>query len=137
MSLAITAALTAEDAGFSTRIAMATGSRHDTLPNDLNAATGPVFIASGRALDAMKGDQLITHATARGTNACARLADAIAQTWTAAQARTALHLRNKDAPSRTEVARRLGVSRQAVDKSAHGAQLPAILDALEMIETAP
>ncbi len=136
IALAISAALCAENASFATRTAIATGHRSEGLPTDLNAATGPIFTASGRALDAMKGDPRITHATDTRENACARLADAIAQTWTPTQARTALHLIHPSAPTRAEVAKTLGVSRQAVDKSAHGAQLPAILDALDMIETA-
>ena len=136
VALAISAALTAEGAGFATRTAIATGQRSEGLPTDLNAATGPIFTASGRALDALKGEQRIAHATDAKTNACARLADSIAQTWTATQARTAVHLLHPKAPTRAEVAKSLGVSRQAVDKSAHGAQLPAILDALDLIETA-
>ena len=135
-ALSVAAALRADDA-LATRTAIAVGTPLDDLPDDLNAATGPTFTASGRALDRLAGDRHIIDASGGALDACARLADAIAQTWTAAQARTALHLLHPSGPTRAEVAERIGISRQAVDKSAHGAQLPAILDALEMIEPTP
>ncbi|MEM9971772.1 MAG: MarR family transcriptional regulator [Pseudomonadota bacterium] len=131
-ALVITAALTAEK--FATRISIATGSAPAFLPEDLNRATGDVFTRSGRALDDMPTDRRLVHADGGALDAVARLADAIAQGWTPTQAIAAQRLLHTEQPTRTAVAKGLGISRQAVDKSAHGADVPALLYALGAIE---
>ena len=119
-----------------TRIAAATG--HGTLPDtpepDLNSAHGPVFQASGRALETLSSHSLITHAGGGALKACFRLADHISQGWTQAQARTLCLLLPPAPGPRRLAAKTLGVSRQAVDQALHAAGYPALIDAIAAIE---
>lgn len=132
-ALYLQAALMRYDPSLQTRIAIATGPA--TLPEgaDLNVAGGPAFTASGRVLEKMTTG-LITHADAGPLGAVTRLADHIAQGWTAAQARAMFLMLPPDPPTHTGAAKQLGISRQAVDKALRSAGFSALSEALTMVE---
>lgn len=117
-----------------TRVAIAIG---DTQPGDTrdpNAATGPAFVASGRALDALKGDATMVHAAGGALGAATRLADHISRDWTEAQASAVFHALPPGRITRGEIGNTLGKSRQAVDQALAAAGFRALSDALAMIE---
>ena len=116
-----------------TRIAIGVGDGE--MNADLNSSHGTAFVASGTALETMGRNTRIVHASGGAIGAATRLADSISQDWTVAQARAIEHLIHPDSPTRAVVGDMLGISRQAVDKSAHAANWPALSQALEMIET--
>ncbi|MEM9344537.1 MAG: MarR family transcriptional regulator [Pseudomonadota bacterium] len=131
-ALRIRAALRRHD--LTTRIAIASGVSTAPIPKDLNEATGPVFVASGRALDAMSKGTTLAHAAGGALAATTRLADHISTGWTQPQA-AAMHLAlSPDAPTRAEIGAALGKSRQAVDQALAAAGYPALSDALRLIE---
>lgn len=117
-----------------TRIALATGM--GTLPEtgDLNAAHGPVFVASGRLLATISGQARMAHAQGGAHHAATRLADHIASGWTQAQARAVAALLPPNAPSRADAAKSFGITRQAVNQALWSAGYPALDDALNAIE---
>ncbi len=119
-----------------TRIAIAEG--EGTVPGgtrpDPNAGHGPVFIASGRRLDSLPRNVCLAHDSGGSIGAAARLADALASGWTPAQARALCHALPPGAGPRKEIARKLGVSREAVNQALWSAHFPAIEDALKLIE---
>lgn len=119
--------------GLQSKIAMANGA--GTLPDKggLNAANGPAFTASGRALDTLKG-ALMVHAAGGAMGAAVRLADHIAQGWTEAQARAVHVMLWPQSRTQAEAAQIIGISRQAVGQALHGAGFAALEQALALIE---
>ncbi len=134
-SLYIQACLRRDSANAVTRIALATG--QGTLPSngDLNAAHGPAFTASGRLLGDIRGNARFAHAGGGASHAALRLADHIAAGWTQAQARAMAALLPPNALTRAEVAKSIGITRQAVNQALWSAGYPAIEDALKAVET--
>lgn len=139
--LCLRAALRGLGKGFDSRIAITLGV--DSMPPDgnPNAALGPVYIASGRLLEEIKGDggirwQAPDAADPRAYSAVARLADHISRDWTKAQARALIHHLPPAPPKREETAKRLGITRQSVNKSLWSAGFPALSEALDLVETA-
>jgi len=120
--------------GVRTRIAIATGFGDPATPENLNEATGPVFVASGRALDAMPKGATLAHASGGPLAAATRLADHISADWTQPQAKAMQHALAPDAPTRAEIGAALGKSRQAVDQALAAAGYKALSDALRLIE---
>ncbi|MEM7076525.1 MAG: MarR family transcriptional regulator [Pseudomonadota bacterium] len=122
-----------------TRLAVATGD--GTVPAgrtpDLNSASGPAFVDSGRLLSALPRHALMAHATGGALDAAFRLADHISQGWTQAQARSIHAMLPPGSGPRQSVAHRLGISRQAVDQSLRAAGFAALDAALRQIEAAP
>ena len=121
--------------GFSTRIAIARGDGHLPENGDTNAASGPVFTASGRLLDSLTGPHArMAHQAGGALSACTGLADHISQGWTPAQAR-ALRLMLVPVPgTHAAAADQLGVSRQAVDQALTAAGYHALNEALHAYE---
>lgn len=117
-----------------TRIAIARGD--GTLPEDrdANAAHGRAFVTSGRLLESMDPALSMDHAAGGAVAAVVRLADHIARGWTPAQARAVAGVLPPRSGPRSEVAKRLGISRQAVDQALHAAGWPAIDAALTKLE---
>jgi hypothetical protein len=132
-ALTFRAALIAEQDAWDSRIAVAAGEAPAPLPDDLNTATGPVFTASGHALDAMKPPARMAGPGGPG-GAAFLLADHIVQGWTQAQAAAMLPMLAPKAPTRAAVGRSLGITRQAVDQAVNAAGLPAIAAALKEFE---
>lgn len=119
--------------GRATRVAMAVGEGH--LPGgDPNAAYGEAFTASGRLVEALPAGRYLDDATGGPTAAVARLADHIAQDWTPSQARAMVEQLPPGAGPRAEAAKRLGITRQAVDQALWAAGFPAIEGALNALE---
>lgn len=134
-ALYLRACLTREGKGFATRIALATGP--GTAPKgDIHAETGPTYVASGRGLDQIARPASMAFAGSGAMAAAVRLADHISQGWTARQARAVAPALPPGAPSQTEIARQIGITRQAARQALIGAGFPAIHDALAQIETA-
>lgn len=133
-ALYLHACLTRDHAAPITRIALANGD--GTLPDtgDLNAAYGPVFTASGRLLGDISGQNRMAHASGGATHAATRLADHIASGWTQTQARAVAALLPPNAPTRAEVAKSFGITRQAVNQALWSAGFPKLQDALTAIE---
>ncbi|MCR9156633.1 MAG: MarR family transcriptional regulator [Rhodobacteraceae bacterium] len=123
------------DSDTTTRIALATGTGILPETGDLNAAHGPVFVASGRLLGKLSGNTRLAHADGGASHAATRLADHIASGWTQAQARAVAALLPPNAPNRADVAKSIGITRQAVNQALWSAGFPAIADALDAIET--
>ncbi|NBD29606.1 MAG: MarR family transcriptional regulator [Alphaproteobacteria bacterium] len=138
-ALAFRAALKAADDRFDTYIGIAEGPGPPDLAADLNTETARVFIESGDRLDALK---LSAHSRlhwahhARGArDAALTLADHVSQGWTQAQAAAVVEMiRTDKETSFTQVANRLGKSRQAVTKSLDGAGYDFVQTALYQIE---
>ncbi|MFV0358960.1 MarR family transcriptional regulator [Tropicimonas sp.] len=134
-ALYMQSAIRALGKGITTRISIATGAGGPGSGPDLNSATDAVFVAAGRGLDSMTGPERMRHASGGAIGAATRLADLIAQEWTAAQAR-ALHpmLVPGDPPRHADVAQRLGITRQAVTQALAAAGFDALDAALRLIE---
>ncbi len=122
--------------GATTRLAVATGEGKvpDTL--DLNSAHGPAFQDSGRLLEQLDSRTLMAHADGGALDATFRLADHIAQGWTQAQARALCLMLPPGAGPRRVAAKRLGISRQAVDQALNAAGYPALMDAISAVQAA-
>ena len=118
-----------------TRIGIAIGAGEVPPLGDLNAAGGPAFTASGRALDGMRAPHQIALADGpAGLAAALVLADHLSQGWTEAQARSLVPALSPDAPTRAEIGAALGISRQAVDQALDAAALWAIEAACRELE---
>ncbi|SFC04178.1 hypothetical protein [Tropicimonas isoalkanivorans] len=137
LSLFLQSAVRALGKGLATRISIAEGEGAVPAGPDLNSATGPVFVASGRGLDALEGDVRFRHASGGPLAAAVGLADHISQDWTPPQAR-AIHpmLTPFDPPRHSDVADHLGISRQAVSQALDAAGYGPLSTALTNIETA-
>jgi hypothetical protein len=133
-ALFLRASLRASATGAETRIAIAEGESREDPPDDLNAATGPVYTASGRALDALAGASMV-HSAGGAIGAAVRLADEISRRWTASQARSVALALAPEPPTHAAAGAILGITRQAVDQALNAAALPAILSALRLIES--
>jgi len=133
-ALFIRAALRREGKTLSTPIAIAEGAGN--LPADAatNSAHGPAFTASGRLLEKISSHAQMAHDSGGPLAAATRLADHISQGWTVAQARATHVALTPDIGPRSEIAQRLGITRQAVNQSLWAAGFPAISEALDLIE---
>ncbi|PTE12938.1 hypothetical protein [Pseudogemmobacter blasticus] len=138
--LLILARLRAQDGLPGCRIAVGLGEEDPTGGRDLSTATGPAFTASGRALDRMKADRLLALEGA-GVDPFRKLAFMIAGElagrWTTGQAEALALKLDPDSPaderlSNEAVARRLGITRQAVDARLKAADYP-ILDEMMQV----
>lgn len=140
-ALAFRAALRAKSGTLDTYIGAAEGKRPATLHPDLNYETEAVFVASGTALDWAKSNEDAVRMEFKPhgpLNAAFILADRISRDWTQAQAAAiAPFLAPVHVPTATDVADRLGKSRQAVSKALDAARYPALLQALTSLESGP
>lgn len=116
------------------RIAIAVG-RGNMPDRDPNKAHGDAFVASGRLLDSFPSSVFVVDAAGGARNAAAILASHIAQNWTQAQARAMAIQLCPDAGARTETAKQLKITRQAVNQALWSAGFLAIETALESLET--
>lgn len=103
---------------------------------DPNYGHGPAFTDSGRLLETLAGRTEMAHAAGGSLDAAVRLADAISQGWTQAQARAVYEMLPPDAGPRAQAAGRLGISRSAVNQALWGASFPALEAAITLIEAA-
>lgn len=118
------ARLRAADAGIDTRIAAGIGALGTAGTRDLSDASGAAFVASGHALDAMSPKRQLTITGTGVTDELAALIDLtefISMGWTAAQAEAVAHALDQNAPTHDEIAKTLGITRQAVQSRLAGA----------------
>ena len=132
--LVLLARLRAADTGIATRVAVGIGSLTTIGTADLSDADGTAFVASGDALAAMtrRHDLVIAGEGVGPTDvAIVALCEAQVRRWTAAQAEAAaLALLDGDA-TQDDLARQLGVTRQAVQNRLAGAGVAALALAKE------
>lgn len=135
LTLALAAALIAQDKRFNTRIALARGGEDMPDDRDLNAATTPAFVASGRLLETIgPRDPLWAHADGGALDGTFALASDLAAGWTRIQAQTLSHMIRPEPGPRVALAARLGKSRQSVDKALHAAGYPTLIRVVEGLE---
>jgi hypothetical protein len=108
---------------FDSYIGIAEGDVSKPISENLNGANFPVFVTSGHALDqAQKSKHRLIYDNSHPAHSVTVLLDRICKEWTPTQAqavRERLHPHKK--PTLSEVAVRLGKSRQAVSKSLYAA----------------
>lgn len=138
-ALYVQASLRRLSSDIATRIAIATTS--DDLvaparskPLDPNEGHGPAFTASGRLLGELGRDVRMGHAAGGAAAATIRLADTISAGWTQAQARALCEMLGPDAGPRAAAAKRLGISRSAVNKALWSSGYLALKDAIDFVE---
>lgn len=120
-------------ADLSTRIAVADG--EGTLPPEgPNAAHGPAFTASGRALTTMDRQARLTHAGGGAEAAAYHLADAISRGWTQAQARALCEMLPPLGRTQAEASETLNIGRSAVQQALAAADYKHLSLALQAIE---
>lgn len=139
--LLILARLRADTVALGCRIAVGIGEEYPTDARDLSTAMGPAFTASGRALDRMKPDRILALGDLPDPDPFRQLAFTVAgelaSRWSHSQAEAMALKLDPDRPaderrSNETIARRLGITRQAVDARLKAADYP-LLD--EMIQT--
>ena len=134
-ALLLRAAVRAVGKGIDTRIGIGLGDGTVHGP-DLADADGPAFVNSGHALDTMsKRARLAFPDGPPALRTAMPLTDQIIAGWTPRQAEIALALLAPDEPTQTDVADRLGLAQQTVQKQANAAGLPALEEVCEMVET--
>jgi hypothetical protein len=137
--LLILARLRARDDAIGCRIAVGIGEEYQTDDRDLSTAMGPAFTTSGRALDKMKPDRLLA-LDGLGIDAFRKLAFTVAADlagrWSKGQAEAMALKLDPDSPpderlANEEIARRLGLTRQAVDARLKAADYHLLEDLIE------
>ena len=134
-ALYIRACLRRDGTKSDTRIFIAEGRESVPASGNLNDATGPVFVASGRGLRALGKRSAFGHSAGGAMAATVRLADHISRGWTETQARVVLQTL-KIRRTQEEIAEILGLSQQSVQQSLAAAGYPALSAALEFVEGA-
>ena len=117
-----------------TRISIGLGNGEMPRTGDLNTQTGPAFAASGAGLQQMPDGIHLTHSGPPPVAALTRLMDQIANGWTPAQAQAMRLALDPAGLTQTEIAARLGKSRQTIAQALDGAGAAAVLSALGRIE---
>jgi hypothetical protein len=142
-ALLLTAAVASVDRSIATRIAVGFGPINGLHQSGLGSSDGPAFRVSGRLLENMpRGARLafasegIDRDALMWRAAAFALAGAVAESWTAKQALVMQSLLLKPAPTQTEVASRLGVTQQTVQRHFESAHGPLIGNVLEKAEAA-
>lgn len=128
------AAVRMTDKRFDTRIALALGD--GTIPGDtLSDASGPVFTASGQALEHMARKRDMVAAGNAGTYAIAlRLSEEIIKRWTEAQAEVAFLALDPSKPTQDALAAKLNMSQQGVQKHLEASGVEALIEICEALD---
>lgn len=132
--LFILARLRAAPDAVATRIAVGIGTEYPTDGPDLSSAMGPAFTLSGRALDKMRRDEVLTLEGA-GVDSFQKLcfafaADQVAQ-WTTEQAQAMAFVLGPDSPTKHEdIAAELHITRQAVSQRLKAARHKLLEEAI-------
>jgi len=137
-ALAFRAALRAEGDAFDSYMSIAEGAAPDPIERDLNRHTEEVFVRSGQGLDDLKKLRFpvrMRHDSLGPVGAATILADRLSQGWTQTQAIAILPTLAPDYHGTyTDIAKRLGKSRQAVTKSLAAAANETLDVALATLE---
>ncbi|MFD2739808.1 hypothetical protein ACFSUD_09530 [Sulfitobacter aestuarii] len=132
--LAMRAAVRRVGKGLDSRIGIGIG--QGRIPgDDLSGAEGVAFLHSGHALDEMKRTLRMSAPEADlSLRLLLPLADQIIDGWTARQAEIAYLLLPPEAPTQSEVADRLGQTRQSVQQQADQSGIMALLESCTLLE---
>lgn len=144
-SLIIMADLKAEGHAIETRISAGVGPWESLGTNDLSDASGRAFFVSGHHLDTMPGHRRLAIAGGRDQAphgvadsdwqaAIFDMAEWIAGRWTQPQAEAMAMALRFDWQTQDDLARRLGITRQAMHARLSGAGFQAMSNALAAIE---
>lgn len=137
-ALAFRTALRARNRQFDSYIGMASGAIPAPIGADLNAETDRVFTLSGAALDDLKQSKTplrMIHNDLGPMDGAVILADRMLQGWTQAQSQAMALALDPDHPiSYSDIASKLGKSRQAVTKALKAAGIEHLERALDSIE---
>ncbi len=128
------AAVRMADKRFDTRVALALG--EGTVPGETLAdAAGPVFTASGQALENMPRKRDMVMAGDAGMHAVAlRLSEEIIKRWTEAQAEVAVRALAPDTPTQAALAEVLNVTKQTVQGHMDAAGIDALIETCEALD---
>ena len=128
------AAVRMADKRVETRVARALGK--GTIPSDTLAdAYGPVFTASGQALEQIPRKSNMVFAEETGTYAAVlRLSDEIIKGWTEAQAEGALLALAPDHPTQASLAATLDVTKQTIQAHFDASGVDALIATCEIID---
>lgn len=133
-ALVLRAAVRATAKGRDTRIGIGIGSGQID-GGDLARADGPVFVQSGRALDAMRrGARMSAPDAGALLRVALPLADRIVAGWTSKQAQVAQALLAPVPPTHEVLSEALGHSRQMTQKQADAAAVHALVESCEIYE---
>ncbi|KAA9008946.1 hypothetical protein [Histidinibacterium aquaticum] len=133
-TLFLLARLRAEDEEIETRISIGIGEVESSGTRDLSDASGSAFTQSGRGLDAMgRRDRLAISGAGIGPfqRAALALTDYVTSSWTAAQGEAVALSLDPATQTQDDIARRIGVTRQAVQLRLSAAGLPWLAPARE------
>ncbi|WP_458790828.1 hypothetical protein [Yoonia sp. MH D7] len=133
-TFAARAAVRMTDRRYDTRIALAVDT--GTLAgSDLSTASGPAFIKSGQALEAMPKKRTFSVVPEGGTHSLIlRLAEEIIARWTHTQAALALRALAPNRPTQAELALQLGITQQSVQQSLDASGVDALIDICEALD---
>ncbi len=132
-ALYFVAQLKAGQTKIDTRISIGVGPIDTLGRNDLSDATGPAFFASGDQLDQMGRNRMMAIAgagIAAEQVAIIDLAEWVAKSWTATQAQVVAMYLEGQMTRHQDIAKALGVTRQAVQSRLAGAGLSYFDNAL-------
>jgi hypothetical protein len=128
------AAVRMTDKRFDTRIALALGTGVISSKT-LADASGPVFTASGQALEEMARKRDMVLAGGQGTYGVAlRLSEEIIKRWTDAQAEVALLALAPDRPTQAALAAVLNVTKQTIQGHMEASGVDALIETCEMLD---
>ncbi len=137
IALAITAKLRGVETALETRIAIGIGTWTSLGSGDLSDASGDAFERSGKALDTMTKLSRLTIAGALTTptdQIALTLLSERSSKWSQEQAEAMAEALLPSAPTQATIAKRLGISPQAVSYRLSGAGASAIRKALDLWE---
>lgn len=128
------ACLRREGKMYSTRIVAGIG-EGGTDSHDLNEASGPVFVETGRALEDMPSRHELLFASCDfKMKAIFELADSMSRRWTVGQARSIVLMLGPFSPTHKHVAYEIGIKRQSVSDALESSHYWALESALANIE---
>ena len=132
------ARLRAAETGLDTRAALAIDRIDSPGTRDLSDADGPAFHAAGDALAAMTKRRLVIAGSGAGPldDGTAALLDEVSQRWTAPQAEAVALMLVPDGATQEDVARQIGITRQAVNLRLSGAGYAGVRIALDRFAAA-
>lgn len=139
-ALAFRAALRALGEAFDTYIGVAEGEVEGEIGPDLNGETATVFIESGEALENLKTSSSVRMCTIKPGifDALIMSVDYISSKWTPSQAKAIQYALPPDQdPVFTDIASKIGISRQATSKALRAAGWDHIEPIIETIDRDP
>lgn len=138
VALVLLASLRASDGSPASRVALGLGGMDHPGTDSLADAGGSAFVASGRGLDLLRKQQRIAIVGEGVTplhQGYAPLLNALVRRWSTEQAEAIMLALHPSTPTLAEIARRLGITPQAVNYRLASASGPEVKAALRNWET--